>query len=74
MSNNGNKQLVFKAEIVEGKLDIECPTTHIQTLSYLEKIINHKIMMLLTEQDIKKEMKTPIIVKPSSIMDKFRKR
>ena len=75
--NNGTPILVFKAEIIDKNLDVVCPCNHIQTLSYLKDIITHKVMMLMTEAEIKKDFekkKMKKIILPQTIFNKLRRR
>lgn len=74
MSNN-NSQLIFKAELKDGKVITECFSKHVPTLSYILQVLQADITKLILHAKAKEEAKNaPIIKVPDSGFKNFLRR
>lgn len=72
MSKDNGTQLIFKAELKDSKVIIECFSKHVPTLSYILQMLQADITKLIIHSKAKEEASNaPKIVKPFNSMKEF---
>lgn len=75
MSDNNHPKPIFKAELVDNKVVVECFSKHVPTLSYILQILQADITKLIIHSKAKEEAKNaPIIKAPDSGFKNFLRR
>ena len=66
MNDNNKNKLILKAELTpDNKIQYDCYSKHVPTLTYISALIDAEVMEQITQQKLKAEMKDAPVVRVS---------